>query len=91
MNNTDMSFPEIPQSFLEDLHNLQFIENADLVLFMAGNQFMVMEELLTVFQESYPEIEHIFYETLPPGLELKQILAGGARCGAGIAGCRDRG
>jgi ABC-type molybdate transport system substrate-binding protein len=39
---------------------------------------MVMEELLTVFQNQYPGIKKIFYETLPPGLELKQILAGGA-------------
>ncbi|MCL6558350.1 MAG: substrate-binding domain-containing protein [Firmicutes bacterium] len=55
------------------------MENADLVLFMAGNQFMVMEELLRAFQQKHPEVKHIFYETLPPGLELKQILAGGAR------------
>jgi ABC-type molybdate transport system substrate-binding protein len=81
MKNPDMSLPEIPRRFLNDLHNLQFIDNADLVLFMAGNQFMVMEELLAVFQKSHPEIKRIFYETLPPGLELKQILAGGARCG----------
>jgi molybdate transport system substrate-binding protein len=81
MKKIDASLPEIPQSFLGDLHNLEHIDNADLVLFMAGNQFMVMEELLTLFQESYPAIRRIFYETLPPGLELKQILAGGARCG----------
>ncbi len=81
MKNLDISLPEIPQSFLDDLHNLQYIDKADLVLFMAGNQFMVMEKLLTIFQKSYPEIKRIFYETLPPGLELKQILAGGARCG----------
>jgi len=81
MKNIDMSLPEIPQSFIGDLHNLHFVDNADLILFMAGNQFMVMEELLSVFQECHPEIKHIFYETLPPGLELKQILAGGARFG----------
>lgn len=81
MKNNDISLPEIPQSFLGDLHNLRYIDNADLILFMAGNQFMVMEELLTRFCKAHPEIEHIFYETLPPGLELKQILAGGARCG----------
>jgi ABC-type molybdate transport system substrate-binding protein len=45
---------------------------------MAGNQFMVMEELIGEFQRLYPEVKKIFYETLPPGLELKQILAGGA-------------
>ncbi|NOZ77116.1 MAG: ABC transporter substrate-binding protein, partial [Euryarchaeota archaeon] len=31
------------------------------------------------FQERHPGVERIFYETLPPGLELRQILAGGAR------------
>lgn len=81
MKNIDISLPEIPQSFRDDIHNLQYVESADLVLFMAGNQFMVMEDLLVMFRKKHPEIERIFYETLPPGLELKQILAGGARCG----------
>jgi molybdate transport system substrate-binding protein len=81
MKNRDVSLPEIPQSFLGDLHNIEYTDSADLVLFMAGNQFMVMEELLALFQKYHPEIKKIFYETLPPGLELKQILAGGARCG----------
>ena len=49
-----------------------------LLLFMAGNQFIVMEELLAAFQKEFPDVQKIFYETLPPGLELKQILAGGA-------------
>ncbi len=72
------SYPEIPSSREDDLHNIEFMEDADLVLFMAGNQFMVMEELIGEFQRLYPEVRKIFYETLPPGLELKQILAGGA-------------
>ena len=72
--------PIIPFDRKEDLHNLEYATGtkADLVLFMAGNQFMVMETLLTAFQQHYPHIRRIFYETLPPGLELKQILAGGA-------------
>jgi molybdate transport system substrate-binding protein len=75
------SLPEIPLSRGDDLHGLEYMDSADLVLFMAGNQFMVMDELLKLFQQAYPEIKNIFYETLPPGLELKQILAGGARFG----------
>jgi len=71
-------FPVIPSDRGDDLHNLEFAHSADLVLFVAGNQFMVMEELLLAFQTEYPDIKTIFYETLPPGLELKQILAGGA-------------
>jgi ABC-type molybdate transport system substrate-binding protein len=57
---------------------LDIVDRADLILFMAGNQFMAMEALVTALQQAYPEIRHIFYETLPPGLELKQILWGGA-------------
>ena len=71
-------YPVIPPDREDDLHNLAFAESADLVLFVAGNQFMVMDELVGAFQEEYPDVKRIFYETLPPGLELKQILAGGA-------------
>ena len=71
-------YPVIPSDREDDLHNLAFADSADLVLFVAGNQFMVMDELVGAFQEEYPDVKHIFYETLPPGLELKQILAGGA-------------
>jgi ABC-type molybdate transport system substrate-binding protein len=70
--------PQIPEDRSDDLHGLDYADTADLVLFMAGNQFMVMEALLTEFQKQFPEVKKIFYETLPPGLELKQIIAGGA-------------
>ena len=76
---TTRPLPIIPSDRLDDLHHLEIAETADLVLFMAGNQFMVMKEIVSEFQAQYPEIEKIFYETLPPGLELKQILAQGAR------------
>lgn len=75
MNN---EFPVIPAERADDLHGLEVAEQADLVLFMAGNQFMVMAELIAAFRKACPEVEKIFYETLPPGLELRQILAGGA-------------
>jgi ABC-type molybdate transport system substrate-binding protein len=72
-------FPVIPSNRSDDLHHLEIAETADLVLFMAGNQFMAMKEIVSQFQAQHPEIKKIFYETLPPGLELKQILARGAR------------
>jgi ABC-type molybdate transport system substrate-binding protein len=78
MKNTKIDLPEIPSERADDLHNIEYIDNADLVLFMAGNQFMVMDSISKRFQREYPEVKKIFYETLPPGLELKQILAGGA-------------
>ncbi|NOX19657.1 MAG: ABC transporter substrate-binding protein [Nitrospirae bacterium] len=71
-------YPEIPATRADDLHNLQYADDADLVLFMAGNQFMVMDELLAAFRKRHPEVKKIFYETLPPGLEFEQIKAGGA-------------
>jgi molybdate transport system substrate-binding protein len=71
-------YPEIPSNREDDLHNLEHLEKAQLILFMAGNQFMVMDDLLKAFQKRHPEVEYIFYETLPPGFELKQILARGA-------------
>jgi ABC-type molybdate transport system substrate-binding protein len=70
--------PTIPSGRADDLHHLEVAGSADLVLFMAGNQFMVMAEIIAQFQTEYPQIKRIFYETLPPGLELKQILSGGA-------------
>jgi len=68
----------IPSERSDDLHHLEIAASADLVLFMAGNQFMVMETILSAFRKEHPGIDKIFYETLPPGLELKQILSGGA-------------
>jgi ABC-type molybdate transport system substrate-binding protein len=45
---------------------------ADLVMYLAGNQFMVVEELIDDFQSSNPDIATIYVETIPPG----QILNG---------------
>ncbi len=81
MANNVGSLPIIPATRGDDIHNIDHMHDADLVLFMAGNQFMVMEELLGEFRQDNPDIKRIFYETLPPGLELKQILAGGALFG----------
>jgi len=51
---------------------------ADLVMYLAGNQFMVMEELITDFQSRNPDIKTIYVETIPPGQILKgQILTQG--------------
>lgn len=51
---------------------------ADLVMYLAGNQFMVMEELIRDFQSKNPDIRTIYVETIPPGQILKgQILKQG--------------
>jgi ABC-type molybdate transport system substrate-binding protein len=59
-----------------DLHGNP--NQALLVLFVGGNQFMVMPALIRAFEAEHPELRgHIFYETLPPGILTKQIAANG--------------
>jgi hypothetical protein len=53
--------PQIPADRSDDLRGLEYADTADLVLFMAGNQFMVMEALLAEFQKQFPEVKKIFY------------------------------
>ena len=47
---------------------------ADLVMYLAGNQFMVMEELIKDFQSKHPGIKSVYVETIPPGQILKNQL-----------------
>jgi ABC-type molybdate transport system substrate-binding protein len=55
-----------------DLHGNP--EDAKLVLFIGGNQFFVLPELVLAFEKKHEDLRgHIFYETLPPGILLKQM------------------
>ncbi len=55
-----------------DLHGNP--EDAKLVLFIGGNQFFVLPELISAFEKQHTDLRgHIFYETLPPGILLKQM------------------
>ncbi len=47
---------------------------ADLVMYLAGNQFMVMEELVRDFQARNPDIASVYVETIPPGQILNNQL-----------------
>ena len=47
---------------------------SDLVMYLAGNQFMVMEELISDFQGNNSDIGTIYVETIPPGQILKRQL-----------------
>lgn len=76
--------PVIPDPRGDDLCHLEELNTSRLNLFMAGNQFMVMQKLIAAFREHHPEVWPIYYQTLPPGLQLKQILAGGARFRGGV-------
>lgn len=47
---------------------------AELVMYLAGNQFMVMEELIKDFQSKHSDIKSVYVETIPPGQILKKQL-----------------
>lgn len=50
--------------------------DAKLVIFIGGNQFFVLPQLVAAFERQHPELKgRIFYETLPPGILRKQIAA----------------
>jgi ABC-type molybdate transport system substrate-binding protein len=57
------------------------INDPELVIFFAGNQFMVVDDLLTGFKKAYPQYHRIFAETLPPGILAKQIDSGSLTIG----------
>ena len=47
---------------------------AELVMYLAGNQFMVMEDLIKDFQSKNPDIKTVYVETIPPGQIFKNQL-----------------
>ena len=48
------------------------------MLYVGGNYFFAMAPLVTAFEARYPEYEgHLYWETIPPGLLVRQIKAGG--------------
>jgi len=47
---------------------------SDLVMYLAGNQFMVMEELIKDFQSKNKNVKTVYVETIPPGQILKKQL-----------------
>ncbi|HXR78906.1 MAG TPA: substrate-binding domain-containing protein [Bryobacteraceae bacterium] len=52
------------------------VTDPQLVVFLAGNQFMVVPELIDAFKRAHPEIQRIFVETIPPGVLAAQIEQG---------------
>lgn len=69
-----------PMNDVVDLHGDPL--TADLVLFMNGNQFMVMDELIEAFELTNPDVHDVFFETIPPGKLLEQARAGVLQMGA---------
>ncbi len=72
------NIPEIPPGCAPDIPRMDIRGNADLAIFLSGAQHVLAEELVLAFQEAFPEVIQVFWETLPGLLGLRQILAGGA-------------
>ena len=69
-----LQFSVPPVDAIADLHG--DIDDPQLVLFFAGNQFMVVHDLLEAFKQMHPQYQRIYAETLPPGILVKQIESG---------------
>jgi molybdate transport system substrate-binding protein len=57
------------------------INDPQLVVFFAGNQFMCIDDLIAAFKKQYPQYQRVFAETLPPGILAKQIAGGSITIG----------
>ena len=57
------------------------INDPQLVIFFAGNQFMCVDELNVAFKHDYPQYQRVFAETLPPGILAKQMDGGSLTIG----------
>ena len=71
-NGINFTIPQIDD--VPDLHG--DIVDPQLVVFFAGNQFMVTHELMDAFRQAHPEVQRIYWETLPPGILARQIENG---------------
>jgi molybdate transport system substrate-binding protein len=70
----DFTVPEV--DVLADFHGNA--ANARLVLYIGGNYFFAMAPLVRAFEAAHPEYKgRIYWETIPPGLLVKQMQAGG--------------
>jgi molybdate transport system substrate-binding protein len=69
-----VSFAVPPFDAIADLHG--DIVDPQLTVFFAGNQFMVVHDLVEAFKRSHPQYQRVFVETLPPGILARQIETG---------------
>ncbi len=66
--------PEVDD--LADFHG--DLTDPKLVLYVGGNYFFAMAPLVAAFEQQHPDLKgRIYWETLPPGLLIKQIKVGG--------------
>ena len=73
----DLTVP--PMDDVVDLHGDPCA--AELVLFMNGNQFMAMDDVVAAFSAEHPGVAEVFFETIPPGKLVEQTLNGRLQIG----------
>ena len=72
-----LDFTEPDADILADFHGSP--EDPKLSLFFGGNYYFATAELVDAFEKLHPQFKgHIYWETIPPGLLVQQIKAGGA-------------
>ena len=70
----EFTVPEVDD--LPDFHGNPC--NARLTIFVGGNYYFAMAPLVAAFEKTHPELRgEIYYETIPPGLLVRQIVNGG--------------
>jgi molybdate transport system substrate-binding protein len=75
-NSRGLDFTEPDADNLADFHGSP--ADPKLSLFVGGNYFFAMAQLVETFEKRHPEFKgRIYWETIPPGLLVKQIQAGG--------------
>jgi len=75
-SNKGLVFTVPPADVMADFHGS--INDPVLVIYASGNYFFAMAGLVRAFGETYPAYRgRVFYETLPPGLLMKQLAGGG--------------
>ena len=73
---TDIKFYAVDGSVVTGTDALARMPGADLTLWVAGNQFFAMDEVIGAFRRGEPGLS-VGLITLPPGLIVSAILAGG--------------
>lgn len=57
------------------------LQRARLVVFSDGNHHMALQECVQAFLQIHPQVDDVFYLTLPPGLYNRILLSGALRMG----------
>src|ERR1700748_3001443 len=74
---TDLKFYQTDGKIRQGAEALEHMtSDANLVVWVAGNQFFAMDAVIGAFQKAHPDIS-VGLITLPPGLILAAIEAGG--------------